>query len=172
MATSWHLWPNTLAHRQMLVGGRCDVGCGLCAVGQELGFQWVFEPWPEMIQGVMRLGRPWVVVLCGQAKCRNVPSQGDGSYLGCWRSEWHGMQGTSPKNRGWALYAPMARPSRIGAAKSRRNSNQQPCSTLLFTGLRPLPPSFNRFCRSQPPPMPTTSSLNTFTPPSSSTLLD
>ena len=116
------------------------MGCGLCAVGQELGFQWVFEPWPEMIQGVMRLGRPWVVVLCGQAKCRNVPSQGDGSYLGCWGSEWHGMQGTSPKNRGWALYAPMARPSRIGAAKSRRNSNEQPCSTLLFTGLRPLPP--------------------------------
>ena len=87
LATSWHLWPNTLAHRQMPVGGRCDVGCGLCAVGQELGFRWVFEPWPEMIQGVMRLGRPWVVVLCGQqAKCRNVPSQGDGSYLGCWGS--------------------------------------------------------------------------------------
>ena len=28
-----------------------------------------FEPWPEMIQGVRRLGRSWVVVLCGQLKC-------------------------------------------------------------------------------------------------------
>ena len=69
---------------------RLWVGDAMWAVvyvlGQELGFQWVFEPWPEMIQGVMRLGRPWVVVLCGQAKCRNVPSQGDGSYLGCWGS--------------------------------------------------------------------------------------
>ena len=33
-------------------------------LGQELGFQWVFEPWPEMIQGVMRLGRPWVASCC------------------------------------------------------------------------------------------------------------
>ena len=33
-------------------------------VGQEVGFRWVFEPRPEMIQGVMRLGRPWVASCC------------------------------------------------------------------------------------------------------------